>query len=416
MDSLKIVRLTPLPLLLLGALLASCSHSASSITTLDTSKSSNTETLKIGFLSPETGSLDNFFPETVQTVRLAEKEINDAGGNISIQTADSGTDPDIATNSVSRLLDDGVHAIVGPYSSYAALGVVDQIIGENVIMMSPSASTVKFTDYDDNGLLFRTVTSNILWGQAIAKEIIDDGNKKVGIIYRDEAFGTELAQGTKKNLEAENINVALFMPYDVNSPMPDQIAEQVKANNLDALFLAPFNEGIDIIRSLINLGIRPPAVKIYLSVLEPSDLGERISPDNPGVIEGFKRIDNTPHPSSDTTFYNRLKAANPDAKDLTYLPTTYDAIIILALASLIANSVDSKTVAKAINDVTRDGTKCNRYAECAQLVKNGENIDYDGASGPLEFVDAGEPNTASFLISSFDSQGVLNKGRVVLYP
>ena len=52
--------------------------------------------------------------------------------------------------------------------------------------------------------------------------------------------------------------------------------------------------------------------------------------------------------------------------------------------------------------------------ECADLIAAGTDIDYDGVSGPLEFVDAGEPSQASILILEFNAEGVLEvKGSVI---
>ncbi|MGH8908399.1 MAG: hypothetical protein ACRD0K_18300 [Egibacteraceae bacterium] len=37
------------------------------------------------------------------------------------------------------------------------------------------------------------------------------------------------------------------------------------------------------------------------------------------------------------------------------------------------------------------------YAGCLRLVQAGADIDYDGASRPLEFTDAGEPSSATYM-------------------
>ena len=41
------------------------------------------------------------------------------------------------------------------------------------------------------------------------------------------------------------------------------------------------------------------------------------------------------------------------------------------------------------------------------LLEGGADIDYDGVSGPLEFIDQGEPSQASILILEFDETGTL---------
>ena len=79
----------------------------------------------------------------------------------------------------------------------------------------------------------------------------------------------------------------------------------------------------------------------------------------------------------------------------------------MALAASIAGSDDGVAVAAEINGVTRDGEKCTDYAGCLALVEAGTDIEYDGVSGPLEFIDAGEPSQASILILQFNAEGAI---------
>ena len=41
------------------------------------------------------------------------------------------------------------------------------------------------------------------------------------------------------------------------------------------------------------------------------------------------------------------------------------------------------------------------------ILADGGDIDYDGVSGPLEFIDAGEPSEASILVKEFNAEGTL---------
>ncbi len=72
--------------------------------------------------------------------------------------------------------------------------------------------------------------------------------------------------------------------------------------------------------------------------------------------------------------------------------------MITALAAQIAGTDDPAEVAAQINGVTRDGEKCTTFGRVPALIERGEDIDYDGASGPQEFSQNGEPTQASFAI------------------
>lgn len=79
---------------------------------------------------------------------------------------------------------------------------------------------------------------------------------------------------------------------------------------------------------------------------------------------------------------------NPGLQDFAYAPQAYDAGVAAALAAAIARTDAPGAVAEQINGVTKQGQgeKCMSYADCARLVQEHKDIDYDGVSWPLEFV------------------------------
>ena len=46
-------------------------------------------------------------------------------------------------------------------------------------------------------------------------------------------------------------------------------------------------------------------------------------------------------------------------------------------------------IASEMVNVSRDGTKCTSFEECSKLLTDGEDIDYDGFSGPIEYLENG---------------------------
>ena len=89
-------------------------------------------------------------------------------------------------------------------------------------------------------------------------------------------------------------------------------------------------------------------------------------------------------------FIARVCEVDPTLEDLNYASETYDAVVISALAAEVAGD-DGIAMASEINGVTRDGEVCTTFADCKALIEAGTDIDYDGASGPLQFAGNGEP-------------------------
>ncbi len=121
-----------------------------------------------------------------------------------------------------------------------------------------------------------------------------------------------------------------------------------------------------------------------------------------GAMEGMKGT--TPLIDLGADFKAKLDGQGLDLKKTyNYGAESYDAAIVIALAAASAGT-DGIDMAKQINAVTRGGTKCKAFKECADLIKAGtKDIDYDGASGPLEFSGNGEPTVASYGVQKFEA-------------
>ncbi len=82
-------------------------------------------------------------------------------------------------------------------------------------------------------------------------------------------------------------------------------------------------------------------------------------------------------------------------------------MVIIALAAQTAKSDAGSDMAKVMQEVTVNGTKCTEFADCNELIKAGEDIDYDGKSGPIELDSFGDPTSASIGIYQYDAKNTV---------
>lgn len=102
-----------------------------------------------------------------------------------------------------------------------------------------------------------------------------------------------------------------------------------------------------------------------------------------------------------------VERGNPPLTDFNYAAESYDAAILIALAVEQAGT-DGSEHANHIVDVSGPpGTKCTSFAECRDLIAAGEEIDYDGVSGPQDFNGNGEPMEGSYGILTFGANNRL---------
>jgi ABC-type branched-subunit amino acid transport system substrate-binding protein len=357
-------------------------------------------TLTIGTLLPSTGDLAFLGPPEFAGVDLAVQEVNEAGGVLDkdlVQVkADSGDGtPNIAPAETDKLLNGSADVVVGAASSSVSLSVIDKIVGAGVVQISPANTSTAFDTYDDKGLYFRTAPSDVLQGAVMANMVINDGSQNTAIMARQDSYGEALANQVETVITDQGGSVAAKELYDANAATFSAEVSAIAASEPDALVLIAFNETTKIIPELIRAGIGPDDIQIYFVDGNCADYSADF---DPGVLEGIKCT----YPGAELTsdFQDRLLEVNPDLKDFTYGPESYDAVVVAALAAIAAGDDAGKSIAGELQAVSEGGAECSEFAKCAEMLANDEDIDYQGVSGPIDFNDTGSPSAAT--IGLFD--------------
>jgi branched-chain amino acid transport system substrate-binding protein len=374
-------------------------------------------TLTIGTLLPQTGSLAFLGPPEFAGVKLAVKEINDAGGVLGkpvteIDTDSGDTSTNIASQSVDKLLQQKADVVIGAASSSVSLSVIDKITGAGVVQFSPANTSDKLTTYNDKGLYFRTAPPDVLQGRVLGDLIVADGNDTVGILALQDAYGTGLADNVQKAVEGGGGQVVEKVIYDPKAADYSADVSKIKAANPKAIALIGFDETKKIVPELIKQGIGPDKVKVYFVDGNLADY----SKDFPkGALKGVKGT----QPGVDATadFQEKLKGIDPSLTVFNYAPESYDAAILTALAALEAKSDAGTDIAKHLATVSAGGTKCKAFKECADLIAAGTDVDFDGVSGPIEFNAAGDPSEATIGVYEYGADNTFkniafNSGKI----
>ena len=220
--------------------------------------------LIIGTLLPLTGNLAFLGPPEVAGAKLAVADINAAGGvlgqPVQLLEGDSGdASTDTATQTADRLIQAGANVIVGAASSGVSLTVIDAITGAGIMQISPANTSDQFTNYNDNGLYFRTAPPDTLQARALADLIIEDGNNTVGILALNDPYGTGLAENTLNNLVEAGLSEddIVSITYDPKAANFDSEIQEMVDFNPDAIVVIGFEESSRILQGLNSNGIGP---------------------------------------------------------------------------------------------------------------------------------------------------------------
>lgn len=369
-------------------------------------------TLKLGSLLPQTGSLAFLGPPMESGVGLAVQEVNDADAGITIDlTAEDEGDTDTKAyeTSITKLQGAGVTAIVGAAASGVSKLILDGNVSAGILQISASNTSPDFTAWDDDGLYFRTAPSDLLQGEVLGNLIAEDGAKTLGIIYQNDAYGTGLDAAIKETFEGTGGQVVAEASFNVGDAQFDAQVETIKAQNPDAVAIVSFDQFKTIAPLLVNAGIS--ADKFYMVDGNLSDYGSEI----PVSLEGAQGT--KAGPALEDDFTDRLQTywtgeGNPEVKDFTYAAEAYDAVVLVALASLAAGSTEGKDIAAKMQEISGgsgDGEKCTTFADCAKIINDGGTADYDGYSGEVTFDEAGDPQGATIGIYKYNAENTIER-------
>ena len=369
-------------------------------------------TLKLGSLLPQTGSLAFLGPPMESGVGLAVEEINeaDAGITIELTAEDEGdTDTKAYETSITKLQGADVSAIIGAAASGVSKLILDGNVSAGILQISASNTSPDFTTWEDEGLYFRTAPSDLLQGEVLGNLIAEDGAKTLGIIYQNDAYGTGLDAAITETFEGTGGEVVESVSFNVGDAQFDAQVESIKAANPDAVAIVSFEQFKTIAPLLVNAGIS--ADKFYMVDGNLSDYGDDI----PVSLEGAQGTKAGPALADD--FTERLQASwtaqgNEEVKDFTYAGEAYDAVILVALASLAAGSTDGADIAAKMQEVsggTEGGTACTSFEECAKIINDGGQADYNGYSGDVTFDENGDPQGATIGIYKYGSDNTIER-------
>jgi ABC-type branched-subunit amino acid transport system substrate-binding protein len=372
-------------------------------------------TLTIGTLLPQTGDLAFLGPPEFAGVQTAVDDINAAGGvlgqQVTQQKADSGDGtPDIAGEQVDKLLAANADVVVGAAASGVSLSVINKITDAGVVEFSPANTSPAFDDpkTDPHNLYFRTAPSDVLQGAVLSNTVIEDGHTNVAILARQDSYGELLAAQTEKGIKAGGGTVAAKILYSADATNYTAEINKVAATNPDAIVLIAFNETTKIIPAMIAKGIGPADQQVYFVDGNTADYSKDF---DKGTLTGVKAT----YPGAELTsdFKQRMLETNPKLKDFTYGPESYDATVMTALAAIAANSDDPSTFGPKIIEISKEGTQCKTFQECADLLEQGEDIDYEGVSGPCDLGDTGSPTKATIGIFEYDANNTYHNVKYV---
>lgn len=355
----------------------------------------NAAEIRIGALNPLTGSGGPYGPGMLEAIRIAADEINADGGilgnRVVVFSEDTKTDPKTAVPAAKKLIEDHkVCAILGTWSSGVTMSVLPLTTRAGIIEMNVSGAPAISQIGKKTGMVYRTQASNTQFGVVYADISKRAGFKKAATMAFNNPSGRGNTEEFVRNFKSAGGIVTGGVVYEGGQDSYLLELEKVLATKPDVIVLGSYmNDTMIILKDWSRLKV--PVHFIAGAWAVNPELIEALGPK---ITEGIWAVDTVPNTSSKTYVrfvekFRKMTGWNPDKNP--YAPKVYDQMIILALAAEAAQSTDPQVFKNKMREISGPpGKVVYGFKEGLAALKAGKQIDFDGASGAIDFNEFGD--------------------------
>lgn len=388
---------------------------------------------KVVFLGSIIPSSDPYAPLTLplqNALQLAILDYNKTtdlpGGNrIAWLTCDDQGKVDRALAAAQHLTGTmKIQAIVGPIFSEQVIEVANQVtIDAGAFIITPTATAKEITTLDDDGLVWRTITSDVYQANAVADRVLElePPAVKIALLNKDDAYGNGIASDVVGRLDMLFGQDLTDHPYpDPTTMTPQELmvaygtilaqAWGPMGEHPDTIVLAGTTEVENLIlgtlllwnsenpppplpRFIVTHGAVPSMEDTINNMGLPTPLKQPVM----GVLEGTAPV--VFDEQNFASFNARYKAVFNEMDAITASSLSYDAgmLVMFAMAAIpkddpvtgaairdnIAKLQDPMGTKVSFGDI--DGLTLTFIKTAHNALVTGDTVDLKGVSGELTF-------------------------------
>ena len=360
-----------------------------------------------------TGPIPDLVAPMLPAVDLAAKHVNEQGGlfasgeKLVIARADSQCDPVAAVDAVTKLVNVNMAtAIVGPVCSGATIAQAESVsIPAGVVTLSVSASSPAISNMENGtDLVFRAAASDAYQGVALAELAMSKGIKDIAVSYANDDYNAGIAEVFVKAYSEMGGNVTANEVHEPNkASYRSEVATMGAGSDNMALFAYYGSGGITIMRNALETG----AFSTFIGAdgMLAQEVIDQIGAENLGSTTFT-----TSASDQSTSGFSAWKAVADKGgiadAGAPFVPNSYDATFMMALAIEKAGSADRSAISSALRSIANAPGEVilpGEFAKAKAILAAGGDIHYSGAAGPQDFDENGD-------VAGFFSANVVKNG------
>ncbi len=203
------------------------------------------DTVKIGVITPLTGSQAAFGNAHKNGYQIALDQINAKGGvlgkKLELDVYDDQSKPDQAVQGVSKLVDqDHVSMLLGAYSSENTKAILGPVNSHQIPLLIPTATADNVMD-TKSPWIFRICAGANDYAKATIDFLKNNGNPKtIAIVYENTNFGQSNKNAMQSAAQAAGIKLVAVESYEARSPDYKSVLQRVKQANPEVIYFCSY--------------------------------------------------------------------------------------------------------------------------------------------------------------------------------
>jgi branched-chain amino acid transport system substrate-binding protein len=353
--------------------------------------------IRIGTLTPLTGSGGQYGPVMANVVKAVAAEVNAAGGvlgrQVEVISEDDQTNAEAGVRAARKLIDvDRVAVIMGTWASAVTTAVAPLCWESRTFLMTVSGAD-SITQLPHNGWLVRTQPNTTLQGRKFAEFCLEvsGGGKRAFFMMPQTPFTQSTFTNFKAAYDRAGGATELLI-YDDKKPSLRTEVDQALRFRPDCIFVGGYlTDTTVLMRDLFRAGYKGRIVGPGYSI------NQRLvdSVGQPEATDGAYGM--LPSPQEGSPGWARVAQITGQTSPDPFSCQIYDHANLALLAMAAGRDGTGATVREHVRSVSQGGgERVSTAVDGLRALSAGRKIDYDGASGPCDFTETGDITEVKF--------------------
>ncbi|MGG5808533.1 ABC transporter substrate-binding protein [Falsiroseomonas sp. CW058] len=348
-----------------------------------------------GALPPLTGAGGPYGPAMLRAIQQVVEEANAAGGirgrQVRVVAEDDQTNPDAGVRGARKLIDvDRVSALMGTWAS-AVTTAVAPLCWENRIPLFTVSGADSITLLPHQGYIFRTQPNSRLQIETACRWLLSKGARRVFHLAAQSPFAQSSQEVMVDRLRAGGGAVTGFIIYERDKTAFRSEVDQIMRSRSDTIMLNGYLPDVTILlRELFRAGF--DGRKFTFAYAANQNTFQSLPNEVTNGLITFQ-----PSPDVDSGAFKRLQTRFGNVEVDPYSAQTHDHAALAILAAAAAGDAGGTAIRDNVRRISQgEGEKVDNVTDGLRALAAGRPINFEGASGPVEFEERGDIRGTKF--------------------